>query len=218
MKIYKENHSKYISMNLEKIKNSVIEYNKGFKIKLGILKILIAAFILAFIIMIVFDLAEGSIVGDAISYVKTQIATRSPFGLMLTGLIGGLFFITFPLEIAYIAALSATDSPWTYYGIMLGSLAIAYTFNYYAGFWLSKSATNIISAKQFYTIKSKLNKYGNGVVLLFNILPLPSQPLTFICGVFRYNKLRYAVLWTLGWGIKLAVLTQFTGTIKGILG
>ncbi|MFW5872126.1 MAG: VTT domain-containing protein [bacterium] len=205
-------------MNTEQIKSAVIEYNKSFKIKLGILKILLASFILGIFIIIVFDLAEGSLFGDIMSFVKTQIASRSPFGVLLTGMIGGLFFITFPIEIAYVAAISITKNPWSYFFIMLGGLAISYSFNYIAGFWLSKVATNIISAKQFYKIKSKLNRYGNWLILLFNILPLPSQPLTFICGVFRYNKYRYAILWLIGWGIKLAVLTQFTGAIKSAFG
>ena len=65
----------------------------------------------------------------------------------------------------------------------------------------------LISPKKFYKLKGLLNKWGSLAVLLFNATPLPSQHLSVILGVFRYNKTRFYVFVFLGQLIKYLYIT-----------
>ena len=61
--------------------------------------------------------------------------------------------------------------------------------------------------KKFYKTKGILNRYGSLAVFSFNALPLPSQLLSVILGVFRYNKTRFYVFFLSGQAVKLAGIT-----------
>jgi membrane protein YqaA with SNARE-associated domain len=51
-----------------------------------------------------------------------------------------------------------------------------------------------------------VNKYGMATVFVFNVLPLPAQPLATVLGVFKYNKAKFYLAFILGQGIKFSAI------------
>ncbi len=194
------------------LKDNVFQYNKISKRIEGMVKILLGTILVLVIIAQVVGLTEGTFIDKIISFIYQQFSGKTLSGVFLIGLIGGLFFLSVPIEILFINAMHRiiVDS-FVLGAILFIGLLLSYILDYLMGYYLSSLATKMMSPKQFYGIKAKLNKYGSWLILLFNILPLPSQGLTFVCGVFRYNKMRYFSLWTVGWFIKILALIVFFG-------
>ncbi|MGM5483913.1 MAG: VTT domain-containing protein [Nanobdellota archaeon] len=197
------------------LKNLQFEYNSKGKRREAIIKIILGIFIVLLFISVYFNLFQGTFIGSAIKFIKTQIASRTLSGLFMGSIFGGLFFVYVPLEVIFIFSLKQNFYLWNII-VMMAGLYLSYNIDYYAGIYFSRYATKLVSPKQFYRIKSKINKYGVWLVVLFNSLPLPSQPLTFVCGVFRYDYKKYFIPWAITWIIKLIIIGQFTGMIKNI--
>jgi membrane protein YqaA with SNARE-associated domain len=191
---------------------AIITYNQKTKKIEGIIKIVIVTILILLIGAYISNVFEGTIIDTIISFIGIQFGSKTILGTFLIGTIGGLFFLSVPIEILYINAIREIQSPGliAMHAItLIAGLAIAYSIDYLFGLHLSGFSKKLISAKQFYNIKAKLNRYGLWLILLFNITPLPSQALTFICGVFRYNKTRYAAIWATGWIIKITAISTF---------
>ena len=197
---------------------AIFEYNQKTKFWFGLGTIItVLTIITLFILFNAFNVLEGTYIDHIVTYVKAQIYSGTLMGLFLTGLIGGLFFIPVPLELLFLAFVSRND-PLLATVVMLAGLTLSYAFDYYLGYRFSTFSRKLISAKQFYTIKSKLNRYGKIALFIFNVFPLPSQPLLFICGVFRYNKTRVFLYSFAGWVIKLSVIALLYNTIIRLFG
>jgi membrane protein YqaA with SNARE-associated domain len=193
-------------------KDKVFEYDKISKNVEGIVKIIFFSLILILIISQVSGLTKGTFIDSIISFIFNQFSGKTLLNVFFLGLIGGLFFLSVPIEILFINALHNVQIDSFIIGaIILIGLFLSYILDYLIGYFFSPLATKIMSPKQFYGIKVKLNKYGSWLILIFNLFPLPSQPLTFVCGVFKYNKLRYFSLWTIGWFIKIMILIIMFG-------
>jgi len=195
-------------MELEK--TAFFEYNiKKKRIEGGIKLLLIGLFILV-ILTHFFNFFPNSIINIIFDFLKQQFSGKSLLSPFFIGLIGGLFFISVPIEVLFISLIYSLDlNPWVIAAFLFIGLSISYPIDYFIGKLFSKYATKLVSPKQFYKIKAKLNRYGKGVIFLFNVLPLPSQILTFICGVFKYNKIRYFTIWLIAWTIKLSIIVLF---------
>ena len=100
----------------------------------------------------------------------------------------------------------ARPPPFMLVGIYLFGLVLSYTINYYLGMRLANLVQKAITPKKFYKIKGIINKYGVGAIFVFNVLPLPSQPLSAILGVFKYNKTKFYVFFVLGQLIKYSAI------------
>ncbi|MBW2982542.1 VTT domain-containing protein, partial [Candidatus Woesearchaeota archaeon] len=133
----------------------------------------------------------------------------TPLGILYTTLIGGLFFVTIPLELLFIKFLKAGHFFLLVISFYLLGLLVSFTINYYIGLKLSGLSKKIISPKKFYKTKGVLNRYGSWAIFAFNVLPLPAQPLAVILGVFRYNKTRFYALFILGQLIKYTAMSIF---------
>ena len=87
------------------------------------------------------------------------------------------------------------NNPYLVLCIFIFGIIISYSLDYLIGMKLSRISKKLISPKKFYNVKSYINRFGNIAILIANGVPfLPSQQVTFILGVFRYNKLRLFVL------------------------
>jgi membrane protein YqaA with SNARE-associated domain len=128
-------------------------------------------------------------------------------GAFYTSLFGGLFFVFLPMEAVYIRYLKSGFSPFLIILVYVGGFLFSYTANYYIGLKLNNVSKKIISPKKFYKIKGIINRYGAWAIFGFNVLPLPSQPLSTILGVFRYNKKRFYLFFLLGQLIKYTAIT-----------
>lgn len=198
--------------------DKLFSYNKTPKIWEGVAKIAFFVILISFFAAYFLNAFEETWITTVMKYVGDQVAANTVQGLWLIALFGGLFFVPMPLDVMYLRAVLDTQFPWLYFTIMLVGLSISYTINYIVGANISRYAKKIIPAQKFYATKSKLNQYGKWAILAFNILPLlPSQLLMLICGVFKYNKTRLAVIWIISWVIKLAIITQFGTVIANLI-
>lgn len=188
-------------------RDNVFEHSKVTKKIEGIIKIFLGVLFVLILIAQFSGLTKGTFIDSILSFIYQQFSGKTIMGVFLIGLIGGLFFLSVPIEVLFVNALHQVNLDSFVLGALVFiGLAISYSINYLLGYYLLSVATKMMSPKQFYGIKSKLNKYGSWFILLFNLFPLPSQGLTFVCGVFRYNKLRYFSLWTIAWFLKILVL------------
>lgn len=187
----------------------IFEYNQNKKKLFGIW--LITTLIVLIIISTIFtqfNLLEGTWIEKLIISIGSEIESNSLWGLFLVSLFGGLFFLPIPLEVTFIRA-ATENNPWVCIPIMLSGLLISYPLDYMLGSKFSSFSRKLISAKQFYNIKAKINRHGKYAIFFFSALPAPSQAVTFICGVFKYNKIRYFVFSLTAWIIKLCAIALF---------
>lgn len=198
---------------------NLYEYNKQTKILNGL--ILIAFLIFVIIISLSFylyfnklDLFQGTFIEAGVTYFKWQIANYTYIGVFMTAMIGALFFVPLPMEILFATFIIKNQNPYAVLGIYLLGLTIGYSLNLIMGYKFSNFSRNLISTKKFYQIKSKINKYGKYAVFLVNALPLPSQIVSFILGVFKYNKTKFYVQFWAGQGVKLIVIMGFVLLFK----
>ncbi len=191
--------------------NRIFTYNKARKIAFGTSLILGVFLILSFVLVYIFVL-RGSQFGFIIfleniwAGIAGNIAGSTLLGVFYTTLIGGLFFIFMPLEIMFARFLGAGNPFVIVLLLFLLGLVISYTVNYLVGWRLSGISKKLITPRKFYKIKSIINRHGAVAIYAINALPLPSQPLAAILGVFRYNKTRFYVFFLLGQLTKYIVI------------
>jgi len=132
-------------------------------------------------------------VNSAFKHITVNIKDATILGSFYASGFGGLFFLPVPLELVFLNFLRAGHFAGLLMGIYLLGILISYSINYWIGGKLTYASKKIISYKKFYKIKGFINKHGALGVFVFNVLPLPSQILSAILGVFNYNKTRFYV-------------------------
>jgi membrane protein YqaA with SNARE-associated domain len=193
--------------------NRIFAYDRFNKMGFGIGVIFFAILFVLLIITYFFkkesDFVVFKILSTAIAHVFSHINSVSPLGMVYTTLLGGIFFITIPLEVFFVKFLKAGAPIHSIFIFYFLGLIAAFTINYYIGLKLSGLSRRIISPKKFYKIKGILNRHGSWGIFAINALPLPSQILSVILGVFRYNKTRFYIFFPLGQLVKYLVITVF---------
>jgi len=143
-----------------------------------------------------------------ISHIFNNVKGLTGLGAFYTTFFGGLFFIPTPIEVLFITTLRMSNiSPIALISLYMVGMIFSFTFNYFIGKRLSEISKRFIGAKKFYKIKGFLNKHGMWGVFMFNVLPLPSQPLSTILGVFNYNRTRFYLMFISGQLIKFIVIS-----------
>jgi membrane protein YqaA with SNARE-associated domain len=133
-----------------------------------------------------------------IDYLITEIQSKSFLGLFLTSFLGGLFFFFFPLEIYFFSILTINS---TFSSILLPyvlGVICAQFMNYWLGLRLNRLCIIFIPPKNFYKMKGLLNKWGIWMILLMNMMPLPSPVFSTVLGAFKYNFKKFSVFAILG--------------------
>ncbi|MFW6220461.1 MAG: DedA family protein [Nanoarchaeota archaeon] len=126
---------------------------------------------------------------------NTAISNISYLGMFYITFFGGLFFLTIPIEPMFLLAVNKPlNNPFILIIVALTGAVISYSINYILGNKFSNFAKKLISVKQFYKLKAIINKHGGIAILVFNIIGFGSQQITFILGVFRYNRTRLFIL------------------------
>ncbi|MCB9359340.1 VTT domain-containing protein [Candidatus Woesearchaeota archaeon] len=191
-------------------KDSIFAYNINKKRLSGLLTILISALVLImflyyFLILKHSDHIIIKIINTFFTHIFTQIGNSTILGAFYTALFGGLFFIFVPIEAVFVS-FATKNNPLIVIALFIIGFMISYTVNYYIGMKLVNFSKNIIGPRKFYKIKVKLNKWGGWAIFMFNALPLPSQPLATILGIFKYNKTRFYTIFILGQLVKYFVI------------
>jgi membrane protein DedA with SNARE-associated domain len=194
-------------------KGNMFAYNFHKKSQFIFYTVLIGVIIIGLIIWYLLYLKNSNFfiiqgINSFVNHVAFNIKSFNALGSFYTTLFGGLFFIPTPIEILFIAALKiAKVAPITLIGLYMVGMIISYSINYIIGMKLSNASRRFIGAKKFYKFKGVLNKYGMWAIFLFNITPLPSQPLAAILGVFHYNRVKFYLMFISGQLIKLIAIT-----------
>ncbi len=137
-----------------------------------------------------------------ISHMISQIRAATLLGVFYSSSIGGLFFVIMSMEGLFITFLDAGHDPWLLILVYLSGLVLSYSVNYLLGAHLAEFSKRLITPKKFYRIKGLISRYGVLAIFVFNVLPLPSQPLAAILGVFKYSKPRFYTFFILGQFVK----------------
>ena len=186
--------------------NKIFSYGKWNKIGFGIFIIFLMISVILLIASYFFQRDSNIFIfksiNGIINHVSLHIWNAHPLGILYTTSIGGLFFISIPIEVLYFKFLKAGHPFLIITALYLLGLLFSFSINYLIGFKLSGFSKKVISPKKFYKLKGFTNKYGAWAVFLFNALPLPSQQLSVILGVFRYNKARFYIFFLLGQFVK----------------
>ena len=183
--------------------SSIIAYNKDEKKKVLLLTLYIFLGLLIFGLTYYFflkniDFFLITFINFLVDGVTLEIKDLSYKGIFYIALFGGFFLIFMPLEVIFISVLTSGKSALILIPIYLMGLFISYTINYYIGYKLGTFSKKLITYKKFYSIKKFVNNHGILAIFLFNFLPLPSQPLSTILGVFKYNIFKFYIFFILG--------------------
>ncbi|MBW2996551.1 VTT domain-containing protein [Candidatus Woesearchaeota archaeon] len=191
--------------------SKIFKYNRFYKTSFGAGVIIAGSFLVLLIISFLF-LKDSNLwlfknLNLLITHFTKHIAGASLLGALYTTMIGGLFFLSVPIELLFIKFFNSGKPVMIILLFYFIGLFISYSINYFIGLKLSGVSKKLISPKKFYKLKGILNKYGALAVFVFNAVPLPSQIFAAILGVFRYNKTRFYVFFLLG------QLTKYIGMI-----
>jgi len=192
-------------------KQNMFAYNRGKKRRFAFYSLLVLVLALLIITSYIIYLKDSNLffvkgINTGFSHVAYHLSATTLLGSFYAPFFGGLFFVPVPLELIFLSFLKAGHLPWLLVLLYLLGLFISYTFNYFIGGMFTETSKKIISYKKFYKIKGFINRYGSGGIFLFNVLPLPSQPLSAILGVFRYNRYKFYLYSMGGQLIKYSVI------------
>ena len=193
-------------------KQGVFEYRRTAKLRFAIITVAIAAFIVFLVVayflflqdqeLLVVDFLVG-----LISHIKGEISAASFLGVLYTSVLGGLFFVTLPMEAIYIRFLGQEFHMFPLAALYIGGFAISFTLNYIIGLKLNNFSKRVVGPKKFYKLKGIINRRGDLAVIVINLIPFfPAQPLSAILGVFRYNRAKFYVYCLGGQFVKYLVM------------
>lgn len=179
--------------------NQIFSYNRKRKIVSGLSLILgaTAAAVLVIYLYLNKEILAFGVLRDITAHVLFHVQNSTVLGVLYSTSIGGLFFLSIPLELLFIRFLGSYTPLAVILLYMIG-LAISFTANYIIGARFSNLSKRLITPKRFYKTKGLINRHGALAVYILNVLPFTSQPLSALLGVFRYNQTRFYVFFTLG--------------------
>ena len=139
--------------------------------------------------------------------ISSNISHTTLIGSLYAAIFGGIFVAPIPLELIFIKFLKSGHPLILILLFYIIGLIISYSINYFIGARLTKLSKKVISTKKFYKVKGFLNRYGAWAIFIFNALPLPSQILSVVLGVFNYNKTKFYTFFIAGQIVKYAAIT-----------
>lgn len=121
---------------------------------------------------------------------------------------GYLFFLFMPVELAFIYYVSEGANLLMLNSIAIGTAVVSQTIDYLIGYTFSEGIINrLIGRKRYIKAETKIRRYGNVVILLFNILPLSSPVISLSAGMLKY-RIKDALFFTItGLFFKYLILT-----------
>ncbi|MBN1275726.1 VTT domain-containing protein [Candidatus Woesearchaeota archaeon] len=203
---------------------AMFQYNRQRKFRFAFLLYVVLFFIAMFAASYFLflqhkDIAFLEFFRGIIAHITQNIDAGTLLGVLYASLFGGLFFITIPMELVFISFLRAGTNPYFLLFTFIGGFIISFTANYYIGVKLDTFSKKVISPKKFYKIKGVLNRYGSWAVFAINAIPfLPSQPLSTVLGVFKYNRVKFYVYFVSGQFLKYAAIAITYIYILGLPG
>lgn len=121
---------------------------------------------------------------------------------------GYLFFLIMPVELAFIYYVTAEANLLTLNSIAITTAMLSQAVDYLIGYTFSTKIINRMIGKERYEkAESRIMRYGNFVIVLFNALPLSSPVISLSAGMLKY-RVKEAIFYTfLGLFFKYLVLS-----------
>jgi membrane protein YqaA with SNARE-associated domain len=192
-----------------------IEYNDPLKRLSLIISVSILAYTALLVVMNVIILKKPLLFEDfwfmmILTHIQQEAVSLSALGLFYISLFGGLFFLFFPIDPFFIAAIKLEKFSVLHALALFCGLFLSYAINYIIGMKLSGVSKNLISPKNFYKTKVAVNKFGSPAIFFINLIGFGSQQLSFVLGVLRYNKTRFIALAVAGQFIRVLIVAGLT--------
>ena len=121
---------------------------------------------------------------------------------------GYLFFLFMPVEIAFVYYLAGEVNLWALNAVAIGTAIASESIDYLIGLYFSKDViSRLIGTRRFVKAESRIRKYGNIVIFIFNVTPLSSPVISLAAGMIRH-RVKDALIFTIsGLIIKYLILT-----------
>jgi membrane protein DedA with SNARE-associated domain len=109
---------------------------------------------------------------------------------------GYLFFLVMPVELAFIYYLKSGVDIYLLNGLAVSTALAAQLVDYYIGrFFSFHIIDRLIGRHSYEKAKTKIRKYGNIAIFVFNLLPLSSPVIMLAAGVLKH-RLEEAVFYS----------------------
>lgn len=132
-------------------------------------------------------------------------------GLIWFGIVhflGYLFFLIMPVEMAYAYYAPAEESVYLIYSIAILTAIVAQVADYFIGYYFSAGVIKkFIGMRRYIRAKKHIKKYGNTVILVFNLFPLSSPIIALAAGMLKYSWKEWLLYSSLGLLIKYLILS-----------
>ncbi len=191
-----------------KKKSKDVWANKDFR------RFLIKAGILVFIILLIWIFKKQIIsyirsipyIGPAYEHVALQITQKTLLGLFYAAFLGGLFFVTLPVEAVFIFYLTLKYN--VYFVVLIAFLGnlLAMILNYLLGLLFGKWLLKKVLKHNHDRFNNWVKRFGGLILVIGNIIPFPIEPLALVYGGVKYPFKKFVILTAIGKLIKFIIL------------
>lgn len=116
---------------------------------------------------------------------------------------GYIFFLLMPVELAFAYYLSVGEDLWLLNSVALGTALIAQSIDYTIGYLFStRFIDQLIGRRRYEKAETKIRKYGNIAIFIFNFLPLSSPVILLAAGMLKHSIKDALIFMMLGLGLK----------------
>lgn len=135
-------------------------------------------------------------------------AEKGLLSFAIVNFAGYLFFLFMPVELAFIYYVSSGANLLTLNALAIGTAIASQSIDYLIGYSFStKIIDRLIGRNRYMKAESRIRKFGNIIIVLFNLLPLSSPVISLSAGMLKY-RLKDAIIYTLaGLLLKYLLLT-----------
>ena len=138
-------------------------------------------------------------------YTPNIVDDITPLKQFLISTLSGMIIFPIPNEVVFYVGLRQGNPPLLSVLATVGGFVLGNIMTYLLGMKLSKQLVYLLSTRKIYELRRKVNTYGVYAVIVINLLPLPSDILTFGLGTIRYNFKRLFLFLTLANFVKFGV-------------
>lgn len=125
---------------------------------------------------------------------------------------GYLFFLFIPVEIPFVYYLTGDMNIWALNGVAIITGLASETIDYMIGLYFSKDVIfRLIGTRRFLKAESRIRKYGNIVIFIFNVTPLSSPVISLAAGMIRHRAKDALIFTVSGLLLKYILLTMIFG-------
>lgn len=154
------------------------------------------------------DLASGGKVSgnektDLIPDFVKEVTLEKQF---LVSAMSGMIIFPIPNEVPFYMGLKQGNDPLLSILLTVLGFSIGNCITYFLGLKLSKQVVYLLSTKKIYELRRKVNTWGIYAIIAVNIIPSPSDILTFGLGMVRYNFKRLFITLVISNMIKFSIL------------